>query len=59
MREEIFYPLSVPSIRGNEWQYVKECLDTEWVSTAGSFVDRLETDFAQCVGAKLDRKSVV
>ena len=21
-------PLSVPSIQGNEWKYVKECLDT-------------------------------
>ena len=24
-------PLSVPSLQGNEWQYIKECLDTEWV----------------------------
>jgi len=22
-------PLSVPSLQGNEWQYIKECLDTE------------------------------
>ena len=28
-------PLSVPSIQGNEWKYVKECLDTGWVSSAG------------------------
>ena len=35
-------PLCVPEIRGNEWQYVKECLDTNWVSSAGSFVSRFE-----------------
>ncbi|MBS1492835.1 MAG: LegC family aminotransferase [Bacteroidetes bacterium] len=35
-------PLSVPSIKGNEWKYVKECLDTEWVSTAGKYVNLFE-----------------
>ncbi|MDH3975340.1 MAG: LegC family aminotransferase [Deltaproteobacteria bacterium] len=34
--------LSEPSISGNEWKYVKECLDTGWVSTAGKFVDLFE-----------------
>jgi len=37
-----FIPLVVPEIRGNEWRYVKECLDTNWVSSAGSYVDRFE-----------------
>ena len=35
-------PLSVPSLRGNEWKYVKECIDTEWVSSAGKYVDLFE-----------------
>ena len=39
---EGFIPLSVPVIRGREWKYVKECLDTGWVSSVGSFVDRFE-----------------
>ena len=30
--------LSVPSFNGNEWKYVKECIDSEWVSSAGKFV---------------------
>ncbi len=47
-----FIPLSVPSLRGNEWKYVKECLDGEWVSSAGPFVDRFEKEFAQYVGAR-------
>ena len=37
-----FVPLSVPELHGNEWAYVKECLDTNWVSSVGSFVDRFE-----------------
>lgn len=45
-------PLSVPEINGNEWKYVKECLDTNWVSSAGPFVDRFEQQLAEYVGAK-------
>ena len=43
-------PLSVPNIAGNEWQYVKECLDSGWVSSAGPFVDRFEAAFARALG---------
>ena len=45
-------PLSVPEIRGNEWEYVKECLDSNWVSSAGPFVDRFERMVAEHVGAQ-------
>lgn len=45
-------PLSVPEIRGNEWKYVKECLDTGWVSSVGAFVDRFERELAAYVGTK-------
>lgn len=44
-------PLSVPCIRGNAWKYVKDCLDTEWVSSAGEYVDRFEQEFARSVGS--------
>ncbi len=44
-----FIPLLVPAIRGNEWSYVKECLDTNWVSSAGPFVDRFEKEIADRV----------
>src|SRR6202046_1282566 len=47
-----FIPLSVPEIRGNEWRYVKDCLDSSWVSSVGSFVDRFEQMVAQQVGTK-------
>ena len=44
-------PLSVPDFRGNEWKYVKECLDTGWVSAAGPFGTRFERDIAAYVGS--------
>lgn len=43
-------PLCVPEVRGREWVYVKECLDSGWVSSVGSYVDRFEREMAQCVG---------
>jgi perosamine synthetase len=43
-------PLCVPEIRGKEWEYVKECLDTNWVSSVGPFVDRFERMLAQRAG---------
>jgi perosamine synthetase len=43
-------PNAVPHLAGNEWKYVKECLDTNWVSSAGPFVDRFERDVARYLG---------
>jgi len=47
-------PLSLhePYFRGNENAYVKECIDTGWVSSVGKFVDRLEKDLAEYTGVK-------
>jgi len=45
-------PLSVPHIRGNEWVYIKDCLDTNWVSSVGGYVDRFEGMVADYLGVK-------
>ena len=45
-------PLCVPEIRGKEWEYVKECLDSSWVSSVGPFVDRFEETVASYVGTR-------
>ena len=39
--------LHEPCFSGNEWNYVKTCIDTGWVSSTGSFVDRFENDIAK------------
>lgn len=45
-------PLCIPEIRGNEWKYVKECIDTNWVSSVGSYVTLFEERFSQYVQSK-------
>ena len=42
--------MHAPEIRGREWDYVKECLDTEWVSTAGRYVNRFEEQLSEVTG---------
>jgi perosamine synthetase len=52
MSNEKLIPLSVPNIAGNEWKYVKDCLDTGWVSSVGSYVTQFEQMVADFTGAK-------
>ncbi|MDD5005758.1 MAG: LegC family aminotransferase [Candidatus Omnitrophica bacterium] len=44
--------LSVPFLRGKELKYVKECIEKEWISSAGSFVDMFENKVADYAGTK-------
>jgi perosamine synthetase len=44
--------LHEPDFRGTQaWTYVKDCLDTGWVSTAGSWVSRFEQQLCAITGA--------
>lgn len=42
--------LSAPNLAGNEWKYVKDCLDTGWVSSVGSYVNQFEQMVAEFTG---------
>jgi len=42
--------LHEPVFDGSEWRNVKDCLDTGWVSSVGSYVDRFERDLGEHVG---------
>lgn len=44
-------PLAIPCLRGNEQSYVARCLEDNFVSSVGPFVDRFEREFAAAVGA--------
>ena len=42
--------LHEPEFAGNEWTYVRDTIDTGWVSSAGSYVDRFEEMLAERIG---------
>jgi len=44
--------LHEPCFLGNEWEYVKDCLDTGWVSSVGKYVGRFEAMLAEFTGVK-------
>ena len=41
-----YIPLSVPNFEGNEKKYVNEAVETEWVSTGGAFITKMEGQLA-------------
>jgi hypothetical protein len=44
-------PIYRPSIGEREERYVAEAMESGWISSRGSFLDRFETDFAAYLGS--------
>ncbi|MEO6135434.1 MAG: LegC family aminotransferase [Ginsengibacter sp.] len=44
--------LSGPNLNGNELKYVTECIETGWVSSVGSYVDKFEKMSAEFAGTQ-------
>jgi perosamine synthetase len=47
-----FIPLHEPKFIGNEKKYLKECVDSTFVSSVGRFVDEFEKKIAKYIGTK-------
>ncbi|MHB9140630.1 MAG: DegT/DnrJ/EryC1/StrS family aminotransferase, partial [Paludibacter sp.] len=47
-----FIPVCEPFLNGNEKEYVNDCLNTGWISSAGKYVKAFEESFAFYCGAK-------
>ena len=47
-----FIPLHEPRFEGNEKKYLRECIDSTFVSSVGKFVDQFEEKIAKYTGAK-------
>ena len=45
-KKDAFIPLHEPLFQGNEWKYLKECIDSSFVSSVGKFVDQFEKELA-------------
>lgn len=47
-----FIALHEPLFQGRENEYLKDCIDTGWVSSVGAYVDRFSDDLAKRCGVK-------
>ena len=45
-------PVYQPDLSGNERRYVLECLDSSWISSIGSFIERFEAQVVEVTGTK-------
>jgi perosamine synthetase len=43
-------PVSEPLLGGNELRYIRDCLDTGWISSSGEYIERFERDWAAYCG---------
>ena len=44
--------LNIPNLIGNEKKYIKNCLDNNWISTAGNFINKFEKEIAKFTNSK-------
>ena len=47
-----FIPVSAPTLVGNEKRYVMDCLESNWISARGKYVEQFESAFAEFCGVK-------
>ncbi len=45
-------PVSEPLLIGNELDYVRDCIATGWISSAGTYIERFEQSWADYCGMK-------
>ena len=44
--------LNVPNLIGNEKKYIKNCLDNNWISTAGGYINKFEKEISKFTKSK-------
>jgi len=50
--EQYNIPIYKPSITQLEKQYVNDCLDSSWISSKGSYIDKFEKSFSKKINVK-------
>lgn len=45
-------PVNTPVFNGNEKKYLMDCIDTGWISSAGTYIGKFEEGMAKLVGQK-------
>jgi perosamine synthetase len=45
-------PVAEPALVGRELEYVTDCLESTWISSTGSYIDRFERAFAEFCGVE-------
>ena len=46
------YPVYKPYFNGKEKLYVNDCIDSTWISSKGSYIERFEKQYSEYIGTK-------
>lgn len=52
MKKTKFIPVAQPALIGNEKKYVNDCLNSNWISSKGKYIELFEKKFADYLGVK-------
>jgi perosamine synthetase len=47
MKRKPYYPVAEPVLAGNERNYVMDCIDSNWISSNGKYIEQFEGAFAE------------
>jgi perosamine synthetase len=47
-----YIPVAEPALAGNEKKYVMDCVESNWISSRGQYIERFESAFAEFCGVK-------
>jgi len=47
-----YIPVCEPTLGGNEWKYVRHAIESNWISSGGSYVEEFERRFAEACGVR-------
>lgn len=45
-------PVNEPLLPGREMEYIQDCVETAWISSAGKYINRFESEWAEYCGRK-------
>ena len=46
------FPVMEPFLQGSEKEYVNDCIDSNWISSQGAYVERFESELSEICGAE-------
>lgn len=46
-KSDVFFPVSIPELNGNEFKYLIDSFISTWISSSGKYINQFENDFAK------------
>ncbi len=45
-KQDIYFPVAIPNLNGNEFKYLIDAFMSSWISSSGEYINRFEKDFS-------------